>query len=263
MASGFGGSSIGVDDLGGPFALDLLVVDEVGFAAMPSFSRTRAEAVLRASRRPTMRCRPRSVEAEAEHFGRLRGRSRGRGGSGLQDVADLALAVLLAGPDQDAVADEFAGVAQGDGEVDGVAFVQEGDAGDLVFEEGAYGVEVAGFPVEVAGDVGPGLVGVQGVEVVGGEGAQQEAVGEDRVVRFEHRGSVENPASGARDIFGRAGDRAGGRAAGRLRAAAGVRRAGRGSVGAGEVEDDDAADDEEDAADFERGEGSRPGRRRR
>jgi hypothetical protein len=65
---------------------------------------------------------------------------------GVEDVADLALAVFLAGPDEQAVADEVAGVALGDGEVDGVAFVEEGGAGDLLVEEGAGGVEVAGSP---------------------------------------------------------------------------------------------------------------------
>jgi hypothetical protein len=79
--------------------------------------------------------------------------------------------VVSAGPHQQGGADELARLAQGDGEVEGVALLQDGGAGDLAVEEGAYGVEVAWFPVEVAGDLGQRLVGVQRGEVAGGEGA--------------------------------------------------------------------------------------------
>ena len=112
-----------------------------------------------------------AFEAEAEHF------AGGFWGvavavvCGVEDVADFALAVFFAGPAEDGVADELAGVAQGDGQVDGVTFVEEGGAGDFFVQVGADGVAVAGFPVEVAGDVGVGFVGVQGVQVVWGEGA--------------------------------------------------------------------------------------------
>ena len=54
-----------VDDLALPFALDVLVSTRCASLRMPRRSSTRADAVLRASRRPKTRCDLRSSKASA------------------------------------------------------------------------------------------------------------------------------------------------------------------------------------------------------
>jgi hypothetical protein len=56
--------------------------------------------------------------------------------------------------------------------------------------------------VEVAGDLRPGAVGGQGREVVGGERTQQELVGAQRQIGYEHPGRVRaRPAAGQPSFF--------------------------------------------------------------
>jgi len=153
---------------------------------------------------------------------------------GVQDVPQLALAVLLTGRPQRAVAEERAGRLGLDDEREGVAVRGDAGGGELERERVADLVLAARAPVEEPGRVGARLQRQQGVEVVLGVGPQAQALGLQREgrrerERHEHLREVRAPAqraphAGRPEAERRVERLGGGRAIGHRQLDAGVAR---------------------------------------
>ena len=95
---------------------------------------------------------------------------------GVEDEADLGLAMLGARPAHAAVADQLPALAQHRREAEVVALGDDRRRADLGVEGLAHLGRVARVPVEVARDVGTRLDGQERLEVGRCEGTQEEPV---------------------------------------------------------------------------------------
>ena len=141
-----------VDDLVGPLPLDQLVLAaRCASRRMPSRSSTRAEAALRRVQSAADPVQAEVLEADPQHrAGRLRRVPAALVGR-IEDVADLALAVLLAAPEQRQVAHELARRCDHGREVERVALRSASVVAPLLLgEHAAQLVAIAHAEVEVA-----------------------------------------------------------------------------------------------------------------
>jgi hypothetical protein len=95
----------------------------------------------------------------------------------MEDEADLDLAMLAAPVLQVQIADQLTGRGEFDGDGEELPFLPQRRAVHSLGERGGRFRPAASTPVKVARDVGTGLEGVQGVEVIRAERPEDQAFG--------------------------------------------------------------------------------------
>jgi hypothetical protein len=133
---------------------------------MPTRSSTATEPVLRSSQVALTRCLPRSIAGSAAAGGPPRSRNRNPGAEG-KGEADLGLARILGLDMGPTVTDQPIRVAQGHGELEPFAGRIGMDSLQFVQELSSLARTGGRLPALVAGGLGIGPVGDEGVQVLG------------------------------------------------------------------------------------------------
>jgi hypothetical protein len=111
----------------------------------------------------------------------------------VEDEPDLAAAVLGRQPAQIHLPHQLALVL--DGEHDAVAFLLDRRVFDAVLQRPLGLLARPRLPQQEAGHLGEAVVGVQRVDVGLGELAEDQAVGPDRIIGFEHVRQATRPGA--------------------------------------------------------------------